>query len=198
MPLAACLMIDPKEVMSRSSVEELSATAEEYFRRISDPTPLMAKPFAFLHETPEMLQNLGLLLSGLHLGKTMRVLDFGAGTCWLSRFLCQLNCQVVCCDASPTALEIGKRLFKDLPLVGTAVFQPTFLLFDGHQLQLPDESVDRIVTFDAFHHVPNPREVLAEFGRVLRPGGIAGFSEPGRKHSETPQSQQEMRDHKVL
>jgi hypothetical protein len=86
-------MIDPKDVMRRYSVEELNETADAYFRRLSDPTPLMSKPFTFLHEAPEALQNLGLLLSGLHLGKTMTVLDFGAGTCWLSRFLAQLICR---------------------------------------------------------------------------------------------------------
>ena len=191
-------MIDPKDVMRRYSVEELCETADEYYRVVDDPTPLMSKPFSFLHETPEMLQNLGLLLSGLHLGKTMTVLDFGAGTCWLSRFLSQLNCQTICCDTSRAALEIGRRLFREFPLIGTAVYTPTFLWFDGHRIELPDASVDRIVCFDAFHHVPNPEEVMRELGRVLRPGGIAGFSEPGRRHSQSPQSQYEMRTHKVL
>ena len=34
--------------------------------------------------------------------------------------------------------------------------------------------------------------------RVLKPGGIAGFSEPGRLHSQTPMSQKEMADYEVL
>jgi SAM-dependent methyltransferase len=191
-------MVDPKDVMRRYSVEELCETADEYYRVVADPTPLMSKPFSFLHETPEMLQNLGLLLSGLHLGKTMTVLDFGAGTCWLSRFLAQLNCQPICCDTSRAALAIGQRLFREFPLIGTAVYTPRFLWFDGHRIDLPDESVDRIICFDAFHHVPNPPEVMAELGRVLKQGGIAGFSEPGRQHSQSPQSQYEMRTHKVL
>jgi SAM-dependent methyltransferase len=191
-------VIDPKAVIAQHSVEEFCKTAEEYYRRVSDPTPLMAKPFAFLHETPEMLQNMGLLLSGLHLGKTMTVLEFGAGTCWFSRFLTQLNCQVICCDASKTALDIGRRLFEELPLLGTAVFKPQFLGFDGHHIDLPDESVDRVICFDAFHHIPNQAEIISELGRVLKRGGIAGFSEPGRQHSRSPQSQYEMRNHKVL
>jgi SAM-dependent methyltransferase len=191
-------IIDPKDVMRRYSVEELCETAEEYFRVVSDPTPLMVKPFAFLHETPHMLENLGLLIGGLQLGRTMTVLDFGAGTCWLSRIIAQLNCQPICCDASRTALDIGRRLFAELPLLGTAVFAPRILWFDGHHIDLPDASVDRIVCFDAFHHEPNPETVIAEFGRVLKPGGIAGFSEPGRRHSQTAQSQYEMRNHRVL
>lgn len=191
-------MINPKDVMRRLSVEELAETADEYYRAVSDPTPLMSKPFTFLHEAPQMLENFGLLLGGLNLGKTMTVLDFGGGTGWLSRFLCQLNCQAICCDVSPSALSIGRQLVEQHPLIGTAVYRPRFLLFDGHRLDLPDESLDRSVCFDAFHHIANQREVIAELGRVLRKGGIAGFSEPGRGHSQTPQSQYEMRNHRVL
>jgi len=46
--------------------------------------------------------------------------------------------------------------------------------------------------------VPNPAEVLAELGRVLVSGGIAGFAEPGPEHSKTPQSQYEMKTHGVV
>jgi len=46
--------------------------------------------------------------------------------------------------------------------------------------------------------VPNQEEVIAELARVLKTGGIAGFSEPGRLHSQSPQSQYEMKNYKVL
>jgi SAM-dependent methyltransferase len=191
-------LIRPADVIRQHTIEELIATSEEYYRRVDDPTPLMSKPFTFWHEAPQMLHDLGLLFSGMHIGKTMTVLDFGAGTCWLSRILAQLNCQPISCDVSATALEIGRQLFERLPTIGTAVYTPRFLLFDGHRIDLPDESVDRIVCFDAFHHIPNPDVVLREFGRVLRRGGVLGMSEPGRHHSRSPQSQYEMRNHKVL
>ena len=197
-PLAAETTIKPADIIARHSVEELIEAADEYYRGIADPTALMSRPFAYLHEAPVMLQNLGALLAGLQLGKTMTVLEFGAGTCWLSRILAQLNCQPICCDASTAALDIGRRLFAEHPLIGPTVFAPVFLPFDGHHIELDDESVDRIVCFDALHHVPNVEEVMGELGRVLRQGGIAGFSEPGRDHSRSAQAQYEMRDHRVL
>ena len=197
-PIAAETTIRPADIIARHSVEELIATADEYYRGIADPTALMSRPFAYLHEAPVMLQNLGALLAGLQLGKTMTVLEFGAGTCWLSRILAQLNCQPICCDASTAALDIGRRLFAEHPPIGPALFPPVFLPFDGHRIELADDSVDRIVCFDALHHVPNVDELMGELGRVLREGGIAGFSEPGRDHSRSAQAQYEMRDHRVL
>jgi hypothetical protein len=46
--------------------------------------------------------------------------------------------------------------------------------------------------------VPNAADVLKEMARVLRPGGIAGFSEPGAGHSHTEQAQYEMRNFTVI
>ena len=191
-------MIDPKELAERADIEHLCTTANNYFKSLSDPTSWMIKPFSSIMEAPELLSNIGLLFSGLCLGKTMTVLDFGAGSCWVSRILNQLQCQTISCDVSEAALEIGKRLFKDLPPLGDALFKPRFLLFDGKHIDLPDESIDRIVCNDAFHHVPNQRVILSEFARLLKPGGIAGFSEPGPCHSRKPQSQMEMKNYGVL
>jgi SAM-dependent methyltransferase len=190
-------MIDPQEMMQRLSAEQLRVTADRYFASLEDPTSWMIKPFSSLSEAPELLQNIGVLLSGMYLGKTMTVLDFGAGSCWLSRMLTQLQCQTISCDVSDKALEIGKQLYTKLPVLGRS-FPPKFLPFNGRDIDLSDNAVDRIVCNDAFHHVSNPGEVLREFARVLKSGGIAGFSEPGRFHSRSPQSQQEMRNYAVL
>jgi ubiquinone/menaquinone biosynthesis C-methylase UbiE len=160
--------------------------------------PVMAKPFATPQDATYLLQNLGHLLSGMKLARGMTVLEFGAGTCWMSRYLLQMGCKTISCDVSAAALEIGKRLFAEHPIIGSAEGEPVFLLFDGHRIDLPDESVDRIVCSDAFHHVPNQEEVMKELARVLKRGGIAGFGEPGRYHSRTPASQNEMRNFRVL
>jgi hypothetical protein len=101
-------------------------------------------------------------------------------------------------DVSITALQIGQNLFKNYPIVGEFIQPPQFIHFNGHQIEVEDESIDRIVCFDTFHHIPNQSEILREFFRVLKPGGIVGFSEPGPHHSQSPQSQYEMRNYHVL
>lgn len=65
----------------------------------------LAKPFWNVADATDTMMVLGQLLAGLNLSPGMRVLDFGAGSGWMSRMLTQLGCEVVVCDVSPTALE---------------------------------------------------------------------------------------------
>ena len=190
-------VIDVKKLIAERSIEELNRTAEEYFASLTDWEVHLAKPFGRAEDTPQLLINLGVLIQGLNLTPGMTVLEYGAGTGWLSRFLTQLGCRTILLDVSSTALDIARELFRRLPPIGARP-EPQFLVFDGRRIALPDASVDRIVCFDAFHHAPNPEEVLREFGRVLRPAGIAAFAEPGPLHSTTAQSQYEMRTYGVI
>jgi ubiquinone/menaquinone biosynthesis C-methylase UbiE len=190
-------LIDVRQLMAGASIEELNQLAEEYFSRLPDWNYHLSKPFGSLDETPQLLINFSVTLQGLSLCPGMTVLEFGAGTGWASRFLSQLGCHVIAVDVSETALRIAEELYKRHPPIGDRP-APRFLKFDGHGLNLPDRSVDRIMCLDAFHHVPNPGLVLAELGRVLKEGGIAGFAEPGPEHSRSPRSQYEMRTFKVV
>ncbi len=143
---------------------------------------VLNKPFGGITATPGVLYRLGLLLSELRLGLGHTVLDFGAGSGWLSSCLNRLGARTIAVDVSATALELARELFS-LDARHRPELEPQFLLYDGHRLPLPDASVHRIACFDAFHHVPNQDEVLAEFHRVLRPGGRAVLAEPGEGHS---------------
>ena len=189
--------IDVRNLISELSVEELCRTADEFFVRVDNFDYLHAKPFAAVNEAPELLVCFAQVVQGLRLLPDMTILDFGAGSCWTSRFLTQLGLRVIAQDVSASALRIGAELYKRWPVAGDQP-EPQFLLFDGHRIELPDESVDRISCWDAFHHVPNQETVLREMARVLKQGGIAGFSEPGPEHSKSPQSQFEMRTNKVI
>lgn len=189
--------IDVKRLMSESSIEDLNRLAEQYFAQVTDRNFHLAKPFGSIEEAPQLLINLAVVIQGLTLCRGLTVMEFGAGTCWASRFLTQLGCRVIAVDVSETALRMGQELYAKHPPFGNTL-PAEFLLFDGHRLSLPDESVDRIICLHALHHVPNPRTVISEFGRVLRKGGIVGFAEPGPEHSVSSQSQEEMRTFGVI
>jgi SAM-dependent methyltransferase len=189
--------IDVREMIANASIEELNRTAEQYFAGLDNWQHHLAKPFANAGDTPTLLINVAVLLEGLRLYPGLTVLEFGAGTGWLSRMITQLGCQTILTDVSPTALTIAAELFARQPVIGERP-APQFVRFDGYRIDVPDQSVDRLITFDAFHHVTNPEAVLAEFARVLKPGGIAAFAEPGPHHSTTAQSQFEMRTYGVV
>ncbi len=189
-------MIDPKDIIAKYSPEEICRGAEAYYAANSDPEIHIQKPFRSFTEASESLEKLGMLLSGLQLGRGMRVLDFGAGTCWISAYLQQLGCRVTACDPSGTALEIGKKRVESNPFI--AADSAVYTVFNGRKIDAPDASFDRIVCFDTFHHIPNWEAVLSEFARTLKPGGSIGFKEPGYRHSSAASSQAEMHNHVVL
>ncbi len=185
-PPRAAPALAEAEILRRT--EEWNRAAEVYWKDVraeaSARRHVLNKPFASVVDAPAMLYRLGLALSELRLGLGHTVLDFGAGSCWLSSCLNRLGCRTIAVDVSPAALEIGKELFRVDPRHRPEL-EPRFLPYDGHRLPLPAESVDRIACFDAFHHVPNPEELLAEFHRVLKPGGRAVLAEPGEGHSHS-------------
>jgi SAM-dependent methyltransferase len=190
--------IVPKDLIDRHTIAEHVEFADAYFEGRGGHNYLYQKPFYHPRDCAPAVSNLGQLLAGLRLENGLHVLDFAAGSCWLSRILIQLGCQVTSCDASVKALDIGRELFKRYPPVMLEPVEPTYLPFDGTRLAIGDANLDRVVVNDAFHHIPNAAAVLAEFFRVLKPGGIVGMSEPGRHHSQSPESQYEMRTFNVI
>lgn len=189
--------IDVRALMRATSLDEWNRRAEHYFAGMKSVDAQLAKPFSSLGDAPALLINLGALLSAAAILPGMTVVDFGAGTGWLTRALAQLGCHVISIDVSQSALDIARRDLEARPLLGNAPM-PRFLRFDGTRIELDDASVDRILCFDAFHHVPNPEPVLRELARILKPGAVAAFSEPGPRHSHSAQSQFEMRTYGVL
>ncbi len=48
---------------------------------------------------------------------------------------------------------------------------------DAEALPFPDSTFDFVACRLAFHHFPQPEKALAEFARVLKPGGTLGFTD---------------------
>jgi ubiquinone/menaquinone biosynthesis C-methylase UbiE len=88
-------------------------------------------------------------------------LDAACGTGRFAEFLAKCGHGVIGVDSSPDMLAYARR----------RVPEAEFHVAELDALPLPDDSVDVIVCALALEHVPRLDPVLAEFARVLRPGG---------------------------
>lgn len=188
--------VDVDEIIACTPLAEHKIRANHYFSWMGDDAPILKKPVNNIPEAIEALQAISLLLRFSRLFMGAKVMDFGAGTCWLSRDLALLGCDVTAVDISDRALALGKKFNERHPFA--AQMSINYHAFDGENLDLPDESFDNIVCFSAFHHVAAETTLLKHFHRVLRPGGIAAFYESGPHHASTPASQMEMRQYGVI
>ncbi|MEE1928340.1 class I SAM-dependent methyltransferase [Streptomyces sp. TRM 70351] len=101
---------------------------------------------------------LGEILDGLSPGVA---LDAACGTGRLAALLARRGHRVLGVDSSPEMLGRARARVPD----------GTFHLGDLHRLPVADAAVDLAVCSLALTHVPDLHPVMAEFARVLRPGG---------------------------
>jgi ubiquinone/menaquinone biosynthesis C-methylase UbiE len=98
------------------------------------------------------------MLDGLPRG---RALDAACGTGRHAQYLASLGYSVIGVDGSPQMLAIAKAKLPDAD----------YREGDLSRLPVPDRHVDVVVCALALNHVLDLAPVLAEFARVLRPGG---------------------------
>jgi SAM-dependent methyltransferase len=177
--------------------EIYNAAADRYFADFPNPQYLLNKPFGDAAGTGAHLVDAGILIDALGVQPGDTVLELGAGTCWLSHMLNRCGCRTKSVDVSATALRFGRAVFERDPRTNWTLC-PEFIVYDGHRIPIDDGSCDSVIIDDAFHHLPNQRELLLEMHRVLRQDGIVAMCEPGRGHGSTEHSVREARDFGVL
>ena len=112
------------------------------------------------------------LLRAARLTPGMRVLDIATGTGIAAEAAAEVvgpSGQVVAADVSPAMVERARERLSGLPNVAFAVE-------DGQHLALPDEFFDAVLCNMGLMYFSDPARGLAEFRRVLRPGGRAVVS----------------------
>lgn len=97
----------------------------------------------------------------------LRLLDLGAGMGGFAVAAALGGAQVTACEYNRAYCRIielrAARHGLRLPVFNAA----------GERLPLPDAAFDAVTAWDVLEHVQDPRAVLGELGRVLRPGGHA-------------------------
>ncbi len=116
---------------------------------------------------------------GAHLEDGLDVVDFGCGPGHQAvEFARRIGPggHVHALDINPDFLSSVRNNVEKAGLGGRVT---THLLHD-HIIPLPDASVDRAIVRNTLIHVPDPAAIIAEFHRVLRPGGLAHMIEGDR------------------
>ena len=104
-------------------------------------------------------------------GDRLKVLDFGAGTGWLSLLLSKYPSveEITVLDSDRSNLET--MLPQMAPLLGGDVSKLKPVVGKFSPLLVPDGYFDVIVESSAIHHADNLSQLLAELKRALKPGG---------------------------
>jgi 2-polyprenyl-6-hydroxyphenyl methylase / 3-demethylubiquinone-9 3-methyltransferase len=93
-----------------------------------------------------------------------RILDMGCGGGFLANYLAAQGHIVTGIDLTAENLAVARAH-------GTATYE----LADACALPYPNASFDVVCAMDLIEHVPDPDKLVAEVGRVLRPGGLFFF-----------------------
>ncbi|MCX6110555.1 MAG: class I SAM-dependent methyltransferase [Proteobacteria bacterium] len=101
--------------------------------------------------------------------KVREVLEVGYGIGLIAEALAKSGWAVTVTEAMPAALDELKERFAKTSLTGT------FVASDVHRLPFADHSQEAVVAINTLEFAHDPRAVLREIARVLKPSGRAAI-----------------------
>lgn len=109
----------------------------------------------------------------LPLARGARVVDAACGEGYGSALLAGVAAEVTGVDLSEQAIAHARARYGDKGNL-------RFVQASVAKLPLPDASADLIVSFETIEHLHQQEAMLAEFRRVLAPGGLLAISSPNK------------------
>ena len=125
-----------------------------------------------LNETITQTVDEHFLLENFHLdGKT--ILELGCGSATMTQKVASTGQNRTIYATEVDTIQHKKNSTLDLDNV-------TFIYAGAQEIPLQDESIDMVLMFKSFHHIPKElmTKALKEIKRVLKPNGLAYISEP--------------------
>ena len=150
---------------------DLKSSVQQQFDRVAANYRTSA-----VHALGEDLQQM-VRLADLRGGE--RVLDAGCGAGHAAAAFAPHAAEVVALDFTPGMLRQVELLAVERGLANISTRQG-----DVEHLPFGDGEFDRVISRYSAHHWPHPQRALAEFRRVLKPGGlvilsdVVGFDDP--------------------
>jgi ubiquinone/menaquinone biosynthesis C-methylase UbiE len=104
------------------------------------------------------------------------ILEVGCGTGDYSLLLARTGYRMTGVDLSSKSIEAARAKASIL-----GVSDVSFMVSDAEVLsEVPENSVDRVVSFSALRYVPDLKRALLAIRRVLKPNGVAVLDFPNR------------------
>lgn len=139
------------------------------------------------------LDDIGEWIAGyLPLTPSSDVLDLAGGAGHLSRALTSRAARFVVLDLTPEQLEIGRAA-----VARDGITNVEFVEGDAAATPFADDEFDLVMSRFALHHMTDPAAVVAEAGRVCRPGGhlaLVDLFSPGGGLAEPYNELERIRD----
>ena len=117
-------------------------------------------------------ESLGVLLEFVQPQTDWHALDVATGAGHTALMFAPLVAEMTACDLTPQMLRQTESLAEAR---GVANLSTQFA--DAESLPFDDSAFDLVTCRLAFHHFPHPEQALAEFARVLRPGGVLALTD---------------------
>lgn len=157
--------------LAAGMIEERATKTSQFFNNIAEDWDAMAREVLGGFNLPQMVED--------RVPAFCKVaVDLGCGTGSVLEHLLKKSGQVIGVDGSARMLELARRRFageeKRLSL----------RIGDLEHLPLRDGEADFVCINLVLHHLSEPKGVLAEVARVLRPGGIFLLSDFERHTDE--------------
>lgn len=105
------------------------------------------------------------MIHGYSTSKDLKVLDIGCGNGYVLAQYARFGADVTGVDLTSTAIELSRKRFE------IAGLQGSFVEIDGQSLPFPDEYFDIVCSMGVLHHISNPKPMVNEMFRVMKPGG---------------------------
>lgn len=95
------------------------------------------------------------------------ILDVGCGAGFLSNELARQGYYVTGVDLSGESLEVARKHDR--------THSVKYEVADAYKLPYQDETFEAVTAMDFLEHVERPQDIITEFSRVLKPGGLFFF-----------------------
>ncbi|HEX3358896.1 MAG TPA: class I SAM-dependent methyltransferase [Tepidisphaeraceae bacterium] len=99
----------------------------------------------------------------------LKIIDAGSGVTFFPYFVCDHlpNAEFICIDSNPSYPPMFEAINRNTP--GSRVSFANGML---QKLEMPNSSIDCICCISVLEHTDNYGEIVREFARVLKPGGL--------------------------